>query len=328
MLVVIDERDLENQSMKRIGNIYSKIYDMANLILADRKARKGKSKQKGVIEYDKDQKGNLFNLQQSLINHTYKTSPYVIFKIRDPKEREIFRLPFLDRVLQHAVLNILEPMFVATLTANTYSCVKGRGTHKASYKLRESLKDVTNTKYCLTTDIQKFYPSVDHNVLKMLLRRKIKCKQTLWLLDGIIDSAPGVPIGNLLSQSFANFYLSPFDHWVKEELRVKHYFRYSDDMIFLASSKEELWEVLTKIHQRLSDKFKLTIKDNWQVFPVDIRLVDFVGYPTGRNYSFIRKRTKKRFAKMIRYRPNKFSIASYKGWSSHANTRNLMKKLL
>src|SRR5690606_15310200 len=146
------------------------------------------------------------------------------FKVFEPKERLVYRLPYFpDRITHHAIMNVLEPIFVANLTTDTYSCIKGRGIHACANAVKKALKDVPSTKYCLKLDITKFYPSVDHEILKALLRRKFKDQDLLELLDEIIDSAPGLPIGNYLSQYLANFYLSYFDHWIKEKKRVKYY---------------------------------------------------------------------------------------------------------
>ncbi len=185
-------------------------------MLADKKACKGKSDQHGVIVHNKRKGCNIIALHNLLATKTYTNSPYSTFTIFEPKERLIFRLPYFpDRIVHHAVMNILEPIFIANFTADTYSCIKGKGIHAASYALRRQLKDVPGTTYCLKLDIKKFYPNIDHEVLKALLRRKIKDKDLLWLLDLIIDSADGLPIGNYLSQYFANFYLTRFDTWSK-----------------------------------------------------------------------------------------------------------------
>lgn len=145
-------------------------------------------------------------------------------------------------------MNILEPIWLSIFTKDTYSCIKNRGIHKLVNNLKKALKsDPEGTKYCLKLDIKKFYPSINHDILKQIIRYKIKDEELLQLLDEIIDSAEGVPIGNYLSQFFANLYLAYFDHWIKEILKVIYYFRYCDDITILGSSKEELHEWLLKI---------------------------------------------------------------------------------
>lgn len=315
--------------MKRIGNLFEKIISIENLIIADTKAQKGKSKQYGVSLHNKNKESNILKLHDMLASKTYKTSEYDIFKVFEPKERDVYRLPFFpDRITHHAIMNILEPIFVAVFTADSYSCIKGRGIHKASFNLRKALKNVDETTYCLKLDITKFYPNIDHHILKALLRKKFKDEDLLWLLDEIIDSAPGLPIGNYLSQYLANFYLTYFDHWIKEQLGVKYYFRYADDIVILHKNKYYLHRILKVIEDYFELFLKLQVKGNWQVFPVESRGIDFVGYVHFHTHIRLRKSIKKRFARMLKRNPRKESIASYKGWTKHCDSKNLMKKLL
>jgi len=282
-----------------------------------------------ISRHDRNRDANIERLSSALINKEFRTSPYTVFKIYEPKEREIFRLPYYpDRIVHHAVMNILEPVFVAMFTADTYSCIKGRGIHGAAKAVRLALNDRSATQYCLKLDIKKFYPSVDHEVLKQLIRRKFKDADLLWLLDEIIDSAPGLPIGNYLSQYLANFYLTYFDHWIKEVLGVRYYFRYADDIVILHHDKTYLHGVLAEIRGYLDRELKLTVKDNHQVFPVKARGIDFVGYVFYHTHTMLRKTIKRRFARMLARRKNPASIASYKGWLKHCNSRHLQKKLL
>lgn len=314
--------------MKRIGRIYDQIISVENLTLADKIAQKGKRKQYGVIRHNRNKEQNIINLHESLKNKTYQTSQYSIFNIYEPKEREIFRLPYYpDRIVHHAIMNVLEPMFIRAFTADTYSCIKGRGIHSAVKKVKSALTCVEDTSYCLKLDIKKFYPSVDHEILKVLLRRKLKDKDLLWLLDGIIDSAPGLPIGNYLSQYFANFYLTYFDHWIKETLNIKHYFRYADDIVILSRSKEYLHEILRQIKEYLQVNLKLEVKGNYQVFPVEKRGIDFLGYKFFHAHILLRKSIKQNFARAVSRGAAWPTLASYLGWSKHANSKHLIKKL-
>lgn len=315
--------------MKRIKDLYERIISIDNLYLADSIARKGKLKQPGVIEHDINKNANLASLHEALKNRKYKTSPYTVFTIHEPKEREIYRLPFYpDRIVHHAIMNVLEPLFVSTFTTDTYSCIKKRGIHAAANAVKEALKDKPFTQYCLKLDIKKYYPSVDHDILKELIRRKIKDNDLLWLLDEIIDSAPGLPIGNYLSQYLANFYLTYFDHWLKEVMKVKYYFRYADDMVILAGDKPELHRLLSVMRVYLHKNLKLEIKDNYQIFPIESRGIDFVGYIFYHTHTKLRKSIKQNFARMIKNNKNSASIASYNGWSTHCNSKHLLKKLL
>jgi RNA-directed DNA polymerase len=314
--------------MKRKGNLYEQICSIENLELADSIARKGKLKQPGVIAHDKTREANILALHHMLKNKTYRTSEYTTFPIYEPKERIIYRLPYFpDRITHHAVMNILEPLFVSTFTADTYSCIKGRGIHAAANAVKRVLRDIPGTQFCLKMDVRKFYPSIDHDILKQLLRRKIKDQDLLWLLDEIIDSTDGLPIGNYLSQYFANFFLTYFDHWVKEEKKVKYYFRYADDLVILAGDKPYLHQILADISLYLQERLKLIVKDNYQVFPVDARGIDFVGYVFFHTHTRLRKTIKQNFARMLARRKNPASMASYRGWTKHCDGKHLLKKL-
>jgi len=324
--LVPKEKTTEKKSkvMKRVSKIFQKIASIDNLRIADQKARKGKGHQTAIRQFDKNAETNLFLLHESLINKTYKTSEYKVFTVVETKEREVYRLPYFpDRITHHAVMNILEPIFIKTFTADSYSCIKGKGIHGASFALRRALKK-SGFKYCLKMDIKKFYPSVNHDVLKQLLRRKFKDADLLWLLDEIIDSAPGLPIGNYLSQYFANFYLTYFDHWLKEVYGVEHYFRYCDDLVFLSNSKPHLHDLRFIVTKYLDEILKLTVKQNYRVFPVS-EGIDFVGYVHFKNYTLLRKNIKQNMARAVASGRTK-SVASYYGWAKHCHAKNLLKK--
>lgn len=297
---------------------------MDNIRIAYKKARRNKVRSYGVRLFDMDTENNLVQIQRELMDGSYTTGEYHVFKIYEPKEREISRLDFKHRVVHHAVMNILEPIWVNVFTFDTYSCIKGRGIHQCLEKLKEALKDKPGTTYCLKIDVSKFYPSIDHEILKIIIRRKLKDQKLLILLDGIIDSAVGLPIGNYLSQFFANLQLAYFDHEVKEQIGVKYYFRYCDDMIFLSGSKEALHEILENITIKLS-ALKLKIKPNYQIFPVDSRGIDFLGYVARHDYILMRKSIKKAFYKK---RNNETSVAAYWGWAKHCNSKNLVNTFL
>lgn len=322
--------------MKRFGNLYYRICDIDNLYLAYTKARKGKGNTYGVIQFEKELDDNINALHKELSEGKYVTSEYQTFIIHDPKEREIYRLPFRDRVVHHAIMNILEDIWTPIFISHTYSCIKGKGIHGALKHLKKDLEDIDGTKYCLKMDIRKYYPSIDHFVLKDIVRKKIKDTKVLKLIDGIIDSAPGIPIGNYLSQYFANLYLSYFDHWLKEEKCIKYYYRYADDMVVLAASKEKLHFLLSEIKLYLYDKLHLELKGNYQIFPVKDRGIDFVGYVFFHNHIMMRKSIKKKFCrrtaklnkKRISPHDYKTKLCSWIGWAKHCNSKHLIKTIL
>lgn len=331
--------------MKRYGNIYPKIYEYQNLQQAHHNARKGKSFYSEVQMVNTNEKHYLTLLQDMLINKTYKTSKYHIFKIKDKgKEREIYKLPYFpDRICHWAIMQQIEFIFLNTFTNFTCASIPNRGIHYALQLLNKYLKDIEGTKYCLKIDIKKFFPNINHNILKKLLRRKIKDNDLLWLLDEIIDSIDGdigVPIGNYLSQYFANFYLAYFDHWLKEEKKVRYVIRYMDDIVCLHQSKEFLHQLQKDIDNYLNDNLMLKIKENWQVFPTTIRGIDFVGYRHFGNYILLRKSTAKNMKRKLKKINNKYQknelinhsdwccINSYIGWVSWCNGHNLYTKYI
>lgn len=311
--------------VKRKGNLYQQICSLDNLHLADEKAQKGKGDQYGVRLHNKNREANLLVLQDSLLNKTFRTSTYKVIPIFEKKERIVYKLPFFpDRIVHHAVMNVLEPLFVSVFTTDTYSCIKKRGIHGAHKGVVKALLDRPGTQYYLQLDVKQFYPSIDHSILKELLRRKIKDSDLLWLLDEIIDSADGLPIGNYLSQYFANFYLTYFDHWLKEVKRVKHYFRYADDLVIFAATKEELHQLFADIRQYLDANLKLVVKGNWRIRPTCTGL-DFVGYVYRHTHIRLRPDIKRNYCRMLARRKNTASIASYLGWLKWCNSHHLIK---
>lgn len=322
--------------MKRAGNLFDKVISIDNLRLADDKARRGKKNIKEIKEHDLHREEDLQALHDMLAAGQYHTSKYHTFLVHEPKERVISKLPYYpDRIVHHAILNILEPIWVGKMTADTYACIKHRGIHKCAENIRHILHiDHAGTRYCLKIDIRKYYPSIDHDIMMRMVERTIKDERLIGLIDEIVRSAEGLPIGNYLSQYLANIYLLTFDHWVKEVLHVRYYFRYVDDMVFLANTKEELRHILESVRTYLCG-LRLQVKDNWQVFPVDARGIDYLGYVFFHDYTLLRKGMKKRIFKLCyKYKAGRMSIkrlmtsmASYKGWLDYCDSNNLRQKI-
>lgn len=323
--------------MKRVNNLYPLIYAEDNIELADKKARKCKRTRYGVRKHDQNKEIDNYALHLSLLNENYKTSEYTTYKIYEPKERIIFRLPYYpDRITHHAIMNIMEPIWTKIFTRDTYSCIKGRGIHALVKKLQSDLrKDPNGTMYCAKMDIRKFYPSINHEILKSIVKKKIKDKSLLKLLFEIIDSADGVPIGNYLSQFFANLYMAYFDHWVKEELKVRYYYRYADDIVLLSDDKNQLrsWVLAIKVY--LTNVLELKLKDNYQIYPVESRGIDFVGYVCYHDHTLLRKSIKLKLLGLVRAYSNnliskqklQLKMASYFGWLKYCDSKNLLKKI-
>ncbi|MBC2746274.1 MAG: reverse transcriptase [ANME-2 cluster archaeon] len=324
--------------MKRYGNLYHKILDLDNIALAHINARKGKSHYIEVQMVNNNPGFYFRQIHEMLKNKTFQNSEYDVFvKSDNGKEREIFKLPYFpDRIIHHCILQVLEPIWVSTLIHDTYSSLKGRGIHMGLRRIKKALCDKPNTEYCLKMDVRKFYPSIDHDILKKVLRQKIKDNDVLWLLDEIIDSTDGVPIGNYISQHFGNIYLSGLDHYIKEDLHCKYYFRYCDDMVILHSDKEHLAHLRIKINAYLKDKLNLQLKSNWQTFPVNKRGIDFLGYKFYHTHILLRKsiattlKNKMAHIKLNSCMPKSpntlSSVMSYNGWMKHCNCHNLHKK--
>lgn len=323
--------------MKRVGNLYEKICDIENLRLAHKQARRGKSFYTEVKLIDENEDEYLYRLQDMLIHKTYHTSKYEVFEKKEGKKiRKIYKLPYFpDRICQWAIIQVIEPYLIRTLTDDTYSALPGRGVERARRKMVRALKtDPENTVWCLKIDISKYYPNINIDKLKLKYRRLFKDDDLLWLLDEILDSNPdtGVPIGNYISQYSGNIYLSDFDHRVKEVYHIKHYFRYMDDMVFLSSSKEELQNLIKEITKYLADEYDLKVKDSWSLFRVEDRGIDFVGYVFRHDSIRLRKsiaHSIKKTSSKIRWRVNNdmelnrhlyFSFNSLKGWLKHSHS--------
>lgn len=306
--------------MKRIGNLYDKIISLDNLRLADKIARKGKNNQYGVQKHILNAEENLLSLHELLNHRKFETSEYSKFEILEPKHRTIARLPYFpDRVVHHAILIQTKDVFVKTFISTTYSGIKGRGIHKASHDLRKALQDDSHNKYCLKLDIRKFYESIDHDILKSLLRKKFKDTNLLNLFDEIIDSNEvGLPLGSLVSQYLANYYLAYFDHYLKEQLKIRFLFRYMDDVVILSNNKEELHYYLAEIKEYLKT-LKLEVKGNYQVSPVDKRGIDFVGFRHYTTHTLLRRTIKQNFIKSK-------NRERWNGWLKNCNSINLRRK--
>lgn len=314
--------------MKRINNLYQQIISTENLRLADTRARKGKSGQAGIKLFDQNKEANILTLHDRLAHKDYRTSAYTVFPIYEPKERLIYRLPYYpDRIVHHAVMVPLERIFVSSFTTDTYCCIKGRGILAEKNAIERAFQDVAGTEYGLKIDIRKFYPSIDHDILKSQLKRKFKDQDLLWLLDEIIDSSEGLPIGNYLSQFLANFYLSPFDHWIKEVVGVKRYFRYCDDIAIFSGDINYLQTLKLIIADYMATELNLEVKGNYQVFPVRARGLDKSGYKFYHGYTLMRKSIKNSLKRAVRRGYSKSSISGHLGWAKHCNSVHLLKTL-
>ena len=240
-------------------NLYAKLCSYENLFLAYKKAKKGKSKKLYVVEFESDLQNNLLKLQKELIEKTYKPEPIVIVVIRDPKTRKIGKASFRDRIVHHALVNILHPIFDPIFIYDNFASRKKKGHHKALERFDYFIKKVTqNGKklkgiednnyvqgYALKADIVQYFESIDHEILLRIVNERVHDRDVLWLTKLILEyNAPikgrGMPLGNYTSQFFANVFLNKLDYFVKHTLRAKYYLRYVDDFVILDKNKEKL----------------------------------------------------------------------------------------
>lgn len=248
--------------MKRRGNLIEKIADWDNLYEAFRKASRGKRRKAEVKRYAEKLDDNLRELRRQILSGKVQVGAYRHFTIYEPKERIICAAEFRERVLHHAIINVCHDIFDSTLIDSTYATRRGKGLYAA---IEKAVYGMTRYKYTLKLDVRKYYDSIDHEVLKTLLRSKYKDKKLLGIFDRIIDSfdvsdGKGLPIGNLTSQYFANFYLSTIDHYAKEVLRVPIYIRYMDDMLMAAEEKDFLRDAERKLGRMVGERLKLRFK--------------------------------------------------------------------
>ena len=249
--------------MKRTKSLFNQITSYENVRLAWTKARKGKMDKPAVKNFARHVNENLIKIQQNLKSNPPVLSQYTQFKIFDPKERVISVVPFLDRVMHHAIMNVLESVFERQFIYHTYACRKGKGSHRAVQYIFEKAK---KHKYFLKLDVKKYFDNIDHEVLKKMLGRIIKDKACLNLLFSLIDSygngggQKGLPIGNLTSQFFANFYLSSLDHFVLENLKPAAYVRYMDDILIIDDSKQNLFLIFDAVQDFCGEKLFLSLK--------------------------------------------------------------------
>lgn len=327
--------------MKRQGNLFSTLVSIENLQKAHQNARKGKKHYQAVQMVDANPDQYLLQLQQDLIDHTFTTAPYTQKTIFEPKQRIIYKLPYYpDRIVHHAVMQVMQPIWDRQLFIyDLYSAIPGKGLHAGSYRLREFLRDTENTQYCLKFDITKFYPSIRPDKMFEIVQRTVKDPDVLWLLADVIFSTPdgGVPIGNYLSQYFSNLYLTPFDHWLKEQMRARYYIRYCDDGVILHRDKGWLQDLLPRIEEYF-DTLGLKLNPKTSIFPVDRCGVDFLGYRSFRTHTILRKSSARRLKKRVReieqnyqtMNPDEIlgSLGAYHGWLKHCDCYNFARTYL
>ena len=274
---------------------FEAVYEIDNLYTAWYKVTLGKSSKSSIRDFQRNIDQNLSSIANDLRNGTYQPGAYNHFLIKDPKERIIAASPVRDRVVHHAIMNLYSENFDRHLIYDSYACRIGKGTHKAVLRAFHFAK---SSRYFLKMDVRKYFDSIDHATLKMLLAKIITDEKVLGLFCLIISSAEnvckkGIPIGSLTSQYFANFYLSSFDHYFKEQCRAKHYIRYMDDIIIFSNDRSEIDDLFFRAVDFARKKLELNLKPK-----ICGRVNDgvpFLGFLVKPNGIFLQQKTKKRY---------------------------------
>lgn len=337
--------------MKTYNKLFDKIISFENLLSAAHQAAKGKRSHPSVISFFEKLEDTLYQLQNELQGKNYKPGEYTTFHIYDPKPRLISAAPFRDRVVHHALMNIVAPLLERSFIFHSYANRRRKGTHRAIRRYQNYSRQYD---FVLKCDIKKYFPSIDHAILKSLIRKRIACQQTLWLIDTIIDGSnpqekvcdyypgddlftpderrKGLPIGNLTSQFFANYYLNLLDHFIKEQLRCKAYLRYVDDFDLFSNAKQQLWDWKEKIMIFLYD-YRLNLHPTrCQVYPTNIGY-RFLGQIVFKTYRLLPSANVRKFKKRLKQwsknppENQQQRIASWVGHASQANTFGLLKSL-
>lgn len=287
--------------MKRAGDLYERIAEPENLRLAFIKAIRGKRGKADVIAYSTHLNDNLRLLREQLLAERVDVGHYHFFTVHDPKERVICAASFPERVLHHAIMNVCEPVLERYAIHDSYACRTGKGMHAAVMRAQAFTRAHT---WYLKLDIRKYFDSIDQETVMSLLGRRIKDKTVLRLIQTILETysvAPGrgLPIGNLLSQHLANFYLGHLDYWIKETQWIRGYVRYMDDFVLWSDDKATLKLHLDAIRAFLNTELNLTLKDNVQINRCD-RGMPFLGYRVFPNRLDLGPRARQRFIRKLR----------------------------
>ena len=340
-----------------MASLFDTVSEWDNLWSAFHLAARGKRRKGSAAAFEQQVADRLVAVQDELRGKTYRPGAYRHFFIHEPKRRKISAAPFRDRVVHHALCRVIEPIFERSFIHDSYACRPGKGTHSAVARFTEFAR---RYRYVFKTDIRKYFPSIDHDILFERISRKIKCLDTLWLIRLIIDTsnpqeeilqyypgddlfAPlerrrGIPIGNLTSQFFANIYLDGLDHYTKEDLQCRSYIRYVDDITAFGDDKQKLWKIGKAMGEYLST-LRLTMHpDKTIVVPVS-QGVDYLGYRVFPDRRRLRKDNVVRFRRRMQKMQNDYrtgqitlkdvnsSIQSWIGHAKHADTYKLREKI-
>lgn len=326
--------------------LFEKAIDYDNLKESYKRTQQAHRKyRKEAIIFDMAREKNLVQLWRELKNEKYIPSNYIEFKVYEPKERIIHAPRIRDKIVQFSVHTVLQDVYYNKFIDSSYACLENRGTHRAVDKVQH------NMRYCkwkygdawiLKMDVSKFFYSINRDILKQILRKKIKDEKFLALLDKIIDSSPegekGIPLGNVTSQDFANIYMNEVDQYAKRFLGLKYYVRYMDDIIIVVPNKEEAQNARDKIIKFLNEKLDLKTNDKTKIFPVE-QGVNAYGFKIFTTHRLVRDSSKSAMKRRIKAMDRKIQsgeltekyvqncINSWLGHARHSNSYNLSKKI-
>lgn len=286
--------------MKRFANLFDRAFCSENLYAAYLDARKGKRNKRACFEFERDLGSNLYSLYTEIHQGLYEPQPYHEFVVREPKPRLIRAPAFRDVVVQHAIYRLVYPIFDRTFIPSSFACRKGYGTHRASDYLRRAMRCYDPDLYTLQLDVRKFFYSIDRDVLRSLVERKIRDLRLvdMMMVYAATDESVGIPIGNLLSQIYALIYLNPLDHYIKRRLKVKHYLRYVDDLVLIGLSRPDCLTFRREIASFLDERLHLQLSRS--TIQKIRRGVNFVGYRTWQSKRFIRKYSLHKFNRRVK----------------------------
>jgi len=330
------------------GSIFEHIISKENIFAAWREFQRGKMGKQDVLEFSEHFEEHLLSLHADLASGRYKHGPYTRFLICDSKQRHIAKASVRDRVLHHAICRVIAPSFDKAFVFDAYSSRKTKGVHRAIERFQHLAQKLsrnnTQTVWALKCDVRKFFDSVGHDRLLELCAKRVRNDKVMALLENILGSfetrsGNGIPLGNLTSQLFANIYLDRLDQYVKRELRVKNYLRYTDDFVLLSRDRAELERVLPLIRVFLLLDLGLDMHPTKVFFRKWHQGVDFLGYGHFPHYRILRTKTKKRIIRKLRNQRKEFeagaidedglrqTVASYLGVLSHSRSRGLAKQI-
>ena len=321
---------------KKYRNLFDKIVDIENLRDAYNKTVKGGNRySKGHLVFKENLESNLYKLQTQMISENYEIGEYYSFKVYEPKVRTIHSLPFKDRIVQHAINNIIEPIFDKTFYSISYACRKGKGTHKGINKVQSTMRKIktkSNKFYFLKMDFKKYFASVHSSLLKAKIAKKITDAKTLRLFFKFIGEK-GIMIGNLLSQLCANIFGHIFDNFIKTKLKIKYYFRYMDDTVIFHESKQFLQLTQKRLHAFMRVYLKLKFS-KWFIQKADVRFLDFLGMRIKSAFKLVRKDSVVRAKQKVKFyartkqdKALKIFLASWHGHIQSADSFNLKNQI-